>query len=137
MRPIHRAVVLLGLAAFLSIGPACGWRSTPVFSIGPHQLPPDALLGRLDATLRQHGYQNPEIDRAHGTVAVQASYAHRGMPSTFTIQCYGDGWLAVRITGGYVRLDGDEASMPKALRAEYRTFVMMLGETVGVPAGEV
>jgi hypothetical protein len=133
--PIRRALTLFGVAALLTIGPACGWRTQPVLSVGPHQLPPDELLGRIDTALSARGYQH-EIDRQHGIVTVRASYAHRGSPSTFTIQCYANGWLAVRMNGGYVRIDGDEATVPKALRTEYQTLVIMLRETVGVPAGE-
>ena len=136
-RESRRTVALLIAVSALSLAAAgCGWRTTPIYSLGQYQMEKGALFGRLQQTLMARGYQLQTADESRGLLVAQASYVHRGTTSTFTIQCYQDGWVSVTLSGGYVRLKGNRAKVPAALKDEYETLVLALEQSLGPRAGQ-
>ena len=119
------------LLSLLGLGMGCGWKTTPLYSFGQYDMPQEEMFNRLSQTLTSRGYQLQAADASRGMLVVQASYVHRGSASTFTVQCYRDGWVGVRMSGGFVRMSGDSAKVPGALHDEYRTIVLALSESLG------
>lgn len=127
-----RALALpwLALAAIAASG--CGGRTTVrELSMGRYEDPPAALFERALTGVQALGYAPTSIDAEHGTIVVPAAYtSRRDGPAEFHVQLYREGWIAVTISGGGLRREGDGAQAPGELAREYRALALGLREHV-------
>ncbi len=126
----------LAVALGLVLLGCVGWSDVRPIVLGPYtDRPNPTLFQQAVSAAASQGYQAQNVDPSRGTFTVAANTRIRfAAGSTFTVQCYREGWVRVVPGGAYVEANQDHYSVAGNLRQELESFAMRLQESLGPTA---